>query len=49
MYQVSQNVKSGLSPFDAFHAALSEERIVSSDGAYNDLGGVTRIGLDPDE
>jgi len=49
VYQVSQNVKSGLSPFDAFHAALSEERIVSSDGAYNDLGGVTRIGLDPDE
>jgi predicted nucleic acid-binding protein len=44
-----KNVDSGLSPFDAFHAALSAERIVSSDGAYDDLGGLTRVRLDPDE
>ncbi|MEZ3144537.1 PIN domain-containing protein [Halobaculum sp. MBLA0143] len=49
VYQASQNVERGLSPFDAFHAALSEGRIVSSDGVYDDLGGVTRIQLDPDE
>ena len=47
VYQASRNVKRGLSPFDAFHAALSEERIVSSDGAYDDLNSVTRVRLDP--
>ena len=49
VYQASQNVESGLSPFDAFHAALAAERIVSSDGAYDDLGRLTRVRLDPDE
>ncbi|PSP50031.1 nucleotide sugar dehydrogenase, partial [Halobacteriales archaeon QH_3_68_24] len=34
---------------DAFHAALSGGSIVSSDGAYDDLGGVERVRLEPDE
>ena len=44
-----KNVEGRPSPFDAFHAALSAERIVSSDGAYDDLDGLTRVRLDPDE
>lgn len=49
VYQASENVAAGLNTFDAFHAALSGETIVSSDGAYDALDGVERIELAPDE
>jgi hypothetical protein len=49
VYQTSEHINEGLSTFDAFHAALSGGSIISSDGAYDDLGGVERVRLDPDE
>ena len=49
VYQASENIDEGLNTFDAFHAALSGGSIISSDGAYDDLGGVERIRLEPDE
>ncbi|MFT4891343.1 MAG: hypothetical protein ACI9YT_002274 [Halobacteriales archaeon] len=49
MYQASENVDAGLNTFDAFHAALSDGRIISSDGAYDELGAIERVELDPDE
>jgi hypothetical protein len=49
VYQASENIDDGLNTFDAFHAALSGGSIVSSDGAYDDLGGVERVRLEPDE
>ena len=49
MYQASEHIDGGLNAFDAFHAALSGGSIVSSDGAYDDLGGVERVRLEPDE
>jgi len=49
VYQASEHIDEGLNTFDAFHAALSGGRIISSDGAYDDLGGVERVRLEPDE
>ncbi|CCQ37976.1 PIN domain protein [Natronomonas moolapensis 8.8.11] len=49
VYQASEHIDEGLTTFDAFHAALSGGRIVSSDGAYDCLGGVQRVRLEPDE
>ncbi|PSP46028.1 hypothetical protein BRC69_04555 [Halobacteriales archaeon QH_6_66_25] len=49
VYQASEHIDEGLNTFDAFHAALSGGDIVSSDGAYDDLGGVERVRLEPDE
>lgn len=49
VYQASENIDEGLNTFDAFHAALSGGSIISSDRAYDDLTGVNRIRLDPDE
>jgi len=49
VYQASEHIDEGLNAFDAFHAALSGGSIVSSDGAYDDLGGVERVRLEPDE
>jgi len=49
VYQASEHIDEGLNTFDAFHAALSGGSIVSSDGAYDDLGGVERVRLEPDE
>jgi hypothetical protein len=49
VYQASENIGEGLNTFDAFHAALSGGSIISSDGAYDDLGGVERVRLEPDE
>lgn len=48
VYQASEYIDEGLNTFDAFHAALSGGSIISSDGAYDDLGGVERIQLEPD-
>ena len=49
VYQASENIDEGLNTFDAFHAALSGGSIISSDGIYDDLGGVRRVRLEPDE
>ena len=49
VYQASEHIDEGLNTFDAFHVALSGGDIVSSDGAYDDLGGVERVRLEPDE
>ncbi len=49
VYQASENIDDGLDTFDAFHAALSGGTIVSSDGAYDDVGSLERIRLEPDE
>ena len=48
VYQASANVDEGLNTFDAFHAALSGGSIISSDSAYDELGGVRRVRLEPD-
>ena len=49
VYQASEHIDEGLNTFDAFHVALSGGDIASSDGAYDDLGGVERVRLEPDE
>ncbi|PSP94907.1 hypothetical protein BRC78_01070 [Halobacteriales archaeon QH_8_68_33] len=49
VYQASEHIDEGLNTFDAFHAALSGGDIASSDDAYDDLGGVERVRLEPDE
>ncbi|WP_431358743.1 hypothetical protein [Halovenus amylolytica] len=38
-----------MNTFDAFHAALSGGSIISSDRTYDELTGVNRIRLEPDE
>ena len=49
VYQASENIDEGLHTFDAFHAALSGGSIVSSDRMYDELTGVNRTRLEPDE
>ena len=49
VYQASENIDEGLNTFDAFHAALAGNCIISSDRAYDDLGGIERVQLEPDE
>ena len=49
VYQASAHIDDGLNTFDAFHAALSGGSIISSDQAYEDLGGVKRVPLEPSE
>ena len=49
VYQASEHIDEGLHTFDAFHAALSDGSIISSDGAYDGLGGVERVRLGPEE
>ena len=49
VYQASENIDEGLNTFDAFHAALAGNCIISSDRAYSDLGGIERVQLEPDE
>jgi len=49
VYQASENIDEGLNTFDAFHGALSGGSIISSDRAYDELTGVNRIQLEPDE
>ena len=48
VYQASENIDEGLHTFDAFHAALSGGSLISSDRAYDELGGVGRIRLEPE-
>lgn len=49
VYQASENIDEGLNAFDAFHAALAGSCIISSDRAFNDLDGIERVQLEPDE
>lgn len=49
VYQASEYVSEGLNTFDAFHAALADGAVVSSDGVFDGLGGVTRIPLEPED
>ncbi len=49
LYQASAHIDDGLTTFDAFHAALSGGSIISSDTAYDELGGVDRSRLEPDD
>ena len=49
VYQASENIGDGLNTFDAFHAALSGGNIISSDQAYDELSGVSRVRLEPDD
>ena len=46
VYQASEYIAAGLNTFDAFHAALSNGAIISSDRAYDALEGVDRIPLE---
>jgi len=48
VYQASENTDEGAHTFDAFHAALSGDSTVSRDRVYDELGGVSRIRLEPD-
>jgi predicted nucleic acid-binding protein len=47
-YQASEYVDDGLNTFDAFHAALADDSIVSSDKAFEGIG-VERLPLEPDD
>jgi hypothetical protein len=49
VYQASEYIEEGLNTFDAFHAALSGGTIISSDQAYDECSGLTRIQLEPAE
>lgn len=46
VYQASEYVDEGLSPFDAFHAALADDAILSSDRAFDEIE-VERVQLEP--
>ena len=49
VYQASENIDEGLNTFDAFHAALAGNCIISSDRAHDDLDGTERVQLEPNE
>jgi hypothetical protein len=48
LYQASEYVDDGLNTFDAFHAALAEDTILSSDRAFDEID-VDRMALEPDD
>ena len=48
LYRASSYVDDGLDTFDAFHVALSDGRIISSDKKFDDVQ-VDRIELEPDD
>ena len=47
VFQASEYVDDGLSTYDAFHAALAGEAILSSDTAYDSIP-IERIPLEPE-
>ncbi len=47
VFQASEYIDDGLNAFDAFHAALAGDAILSSDGAFDGTG-VERVALEPD-
>lgn len=48
IYQASAYVDDGLNTFDAFHAALASDSIISSDTAFDEID-VDRVSLEPDD
>ncbi len=48
LYQASEYRDDGLNTFDAFHAALAGDRILSSDGEFDSIG-IERVALEPEE
>lgn len=48
VYEASAYISTGLNTVDAFHAALSGGRIISTDTSYDDLEGIDRVQLIPD-
>jgi predicted nucleic acid-binding protein len=47
VFQASEYIDEGLNVFDAFHAALAGESILSSDKAFDDIG-IERVQLEPE-
>ncbi|MDZ7689182.1 MAG: PIN domain-containing protein [Halobacteriales archaeon] len=47
LYQASEYIDDGLNTFDAFHAALADGVVVSSDKAFDGVG-IERLSLEPD-
>lgn len=48
IFQASAYRDDGLNTFDAFHAALAGDALISSDRAFDEIG-IERVPLDPDE
>lgn len=48
VFQASEYIDDGLNVFDAFHAALADDAILSSDKAFDDIN-IDRVQLEPDE
>jgi len=48
VYQASEYIDDGLNTFDAFHAALADDGIVSSDKVFDKID-VERLSLEPEE
>lgn len=48
VFQASEYIDGGLDVLDAFHAALADDAILSSDKAFDDVE-VRRVQLEPDE
>ncbi|MFC7082353.1 type II toxin-antitoxin system VapC family toxin [Halorussus caseinilyticus] len=47
VFQASEYIDDGLNVFDAFHAALAGDTILSSDKAFDGIG-IERVQLDPE-
>lgn len=47
VFQASEYIDEGLNVFDAFHAALAGDTILSSDKAFDEIG-VERVQLEPE-
>ncbi|WP_135824045.1 PIN domain-containing protein [Halorussus ruber] len=47
VFQASEYIDDGLNVFDAFHAALAGDVILSSDKAFDDIG-IERVQLEPE-
>lgn len=47
VYQASEYIERGMTTFDAFHAALADGALISSDGAYDTLANLDRVALEP--
>ena len=48
VFQASEYIDEGLTVFDAFHAALAGDAIISSDGRAYDHLDLERVALEPD-
>ncbi len=48
VYQASEYIEQGLTTFDAFHAALAGDSLISSDSAFDTIPTLNRIELEPD-